>query len=376
MHAVVQYVGQLERACTDARLAQPIHGANLALQSMHDLLDSILEVAHLIAGTIEPNEASFDIAPLIDRVDAQMRPAAEAKGLSLTVRASTVRLQSDEVLLERIVRNLIANALTYTEVGGVVLDARVRQGRLVLRVADTGIGIPVSAREKIFEEFFQVANARRDRRMGLGLGLAIVRHLASIVGADIAVRSRLGRGTIFRLTVPVRSDAAGHAPVRTVQAPAHDARGALVVLIDDSDESRDATAASLTLMGCRVVSAVSSAEANSLLTHLGDVPLLIVADYRLRDETGLEAIAAVIGAQHASFGSDLAIGAFVVTGDVTAAVEERIRGAGHRMLRKPLRFDALEQAVHSSLASIAEDAGGVALATADGLSASMSGRSE
>lgn len=356
MHAVVQYVGQLERANADAKLDPSIYGANLALQSMHDLLDSILEVARMIAGTIEPNWTSVEFLPLIDRLEAQMRPMAEAKGLKLTVRASAVWLRSDGVLLERIVRNLISNAISYTEVGRVVVDVRVRQRVLVLRVADTGIGIPVAARAKIFEEFFQISNAVRNRPMGLGLGLAIVRHLASIVGADIAVRSRLGRGSIFRLTVPMLTGASSHTAAHPLTSPARYARGALVVLIDDSEESRDATESSLILMGCRVLSAASSAEANALLMQRADAPHLIVADYRLHGETGVEAIAAIVRSQHASFGSDLSIGALVVTGDITASVEDSIRAAGHRMLLKPLRFDELEGAVHHVLADVAAGA--------------------
>jgi len=241
MHAVVQYVGQLERANADATLNLPIHGANLALQSMHELLDSILEVARLIAGTIEPNWTSFEILPLLNRLETQMRPTAHAKGLRLTVRASSVWLRSDEVLLERIVRNLISNAISYTEAGRVVLDVRARQRMLVLRVADTGIGIPVAAQAKIFDEFYQVSNAARDRRMGLGLGLAIVRHLASILGAEVTVRSRVSKGTIFRLTAPILADAPGREPARPLQSPARYAPGALVVVIDDNDESRKAT---------------------------------------------------------------------------------------------------------------------------------------
>lgn len=353
MHAVVQYVGQLERANVDARLELPISGANLALRSMHGLLDSILEVARLIAGTIQPNWSSFEIRPLIELLDAQMRPTAEAKGLRLTVRVSPVCLRSDAVLLERIVRNLMANAISYTEFGCVVVDVRVRQGLILLRVADTGIGIPLAARAKIFDEFYQVANAARDRRMGLGLGLAIVRHLASIVGANVAVRSRVGTGTIFRLTVPVLADVQDCDPVLPAASPARYAKGALVVLIDDNDETRDATASSLILMGCHVLGAASSAQANALLMQRNDPPHLIVADYRMHNETGLDAIESVMRLQQASFGSDLAIGALVLTGDTTASVEESIRTAGHRMLRKPVGFEDFEKAVQAVLADVA-----------------------
>lgn len=354
MHAVVQYMGQLERANSDARLASPIYGANLALRSMHDLLDSILEVARLIAGTIEPKWASFPILPLINRLEAQMRPTAEAKGLTLVMCAPVAWLRSDEVLLERILRNLISNAICYTEMGRVVVNFTVRQRTLVLRIVDTGIGIPIAEQAKIFQEFYQVSNVSRDRRMGLGLGLSIVRHLASILGGDIAVRSRVGKGTIFRLMLPVLTVPAGTPSAPTARLPARYAQGSLVVLIDDSDESREATASSLALMGCRVLSAPSSADANAALTKSGEAPHMILTDYRLRDETGIEAVAAVVRAQHLSFGSDLSIGSLVVTGDTTASVENSIRAAGHPMLRKPVLFDELERAVQTVLAEVAE----------------------
>ncbi|MGF7173747.1 ATP-binding protein [Azospirillum doebereinerae] len=202
LQAIGMFTGMLERQSQTAKAAALLTDLKAAQRSMRDLLNAILEISKLESGVVSPKPADLALSPLLDQLEAEFAGLAEAKGLRLRAVPTGVTVRSDPALLERIVRNLIANAIRYTEEGGVLVGCRRRGGRLWIEVYDTGRGIAETDRRRIFEEFVQLDRPDRDRSEGIGLGLAIVERLARLLGHPVAVRSVEGKGTVFSVCVP------------------------------------------------------------------------------------------------------------------------------------------------------------------------------
>ena len=177
-------------------------------QALHRLLAELLDISELDAGATPANIRAFPITDVLLALESEFHPIAATRGIELRLASHDAWVASDAAHLLRIMRNLLANALAYTERGGVLIAARVRGTTLLLEVWDTGIGIDARHLPHLFEEFYQVGNRARDRRKGLGLGLAIVKRLAALLRHPIEVRSRSGRGTVVRLTLPLVSASA------------------------------------------------------------------------------------------------------------------------------------------------------------------------
>ncbi len=201
LQAISMFTGMLERQTTSPRGLALIKDLRLAQRSMHELLGAILDISRLESGVVEPKLADLPLAALFERLEAEFGALAAAKGLRLRVVATGATVRSDPVLLERILRNLLANAVRYTEAGGVLLGVRRRRGLLWIEVRDSGRGIAEADRRRIFEEFVQLDLPDRDRSEGIGLGLAIVERLARLLGHALEVRSVEGRGSVFAVAV-------------------------------------------------------------------------------------------------------------------------------------------------------------------------------
>jgi signal transduction histidine kinase/CheY-like chemotaxis protein len=321
-------------------MADDIHGA---VQSMENLFNGLLDISRLDAEMIEPSRFAFPVARLFETLSNRFLPQAETRGLRLRFRPSRAWIESDPVLLERILGNLIANALKYTETGGVLVAARARGGRIRIVVVDTGLGIAPEEQARVFEEFFQIDNPERDRAKGLGLGLSIVRRTADLLGHPLTLRSRVGRGTIFSLDVPAAIARHEH-PASPEARETVDLRGLFVLVIDDEAGIRAAMQIALEGASARVETAASGADAIvALARHLRD-PDVILSDYRLRDhETGLEAIDRVRRALGAE------IPAAIVTGDLASADLARIRARGITLAHKPLSATRLRSLVRATV---------------------------
>ncbi|CAO3382542.1 PAS domain S-box protein [Azospirillum argentinense] len=295
-----------------------------SLDALKLLLDGLLD-----AGAVEPSVTECAVGPLLDRLAAEYGPQADGQGLRLRVVPTSLWARTDPMLLERILRNLIENALRYTERGGVVVGCRRRNGALRIEVADSGIGVPEELQQAVFEEFFQIGNQERDRAKGLGLGLAIVKRLAGLLGHTVALRSRPGRGSVFSVELPaVRARAILR---RSGPDRANDDGQGLVVVIDDEAIVLLSLRTLLEQWGYEVVAAVSAEEAVDVLHGLGRLPDLIIADYRLREgRTGVEAIRDIHGV------CGVRIPAVVLTGDTAPERITEIRGAGFRLVHKPI----------------------------------------
>jgi PAS domain S-box-containing protein len=311
----------------DAPLMKPIRSC---LDSLNELLTDLLDLSKLDAGVVAPNISDFPLADILQKIATAYAPQAEAKGIRIRVGSSKFWVRTDPVLLERIVGNLVANAVRYTEHGGVVIGCRRRDGKTWVEVTDTGIGIPKNKQSEIFEEFRQLGNDARNREKGSGLGLAIVKKTVDVLGLEIKVMSKLRQGSTFALAIPL-----GEPADNLVPHAACENRSLRIAVLEDAVDVREALTLALDQCGHSVVAAASSAE---LMTRLGDLaPQVILADYRLGDETGLDGIVLV----RKAFGNE--IPAIILTGDTDPEVVRGIAAHDIQLKHKPLKFDALQE---------------------------------
>lgn len=227
--------------------------------------------------------------------------------------------------------------------------ARPRGAMVRVLVADSGTGIAPSERLRIFEAFYQIDNPARDRTLGLGLGLAIVRDLAALLGLRVRLQSRVGRGSVFAVEIPASRLAPMAAPM--TDEPLQDlVPGALVLLVDDDAMARDAMAVTLRDFGCRVIAADSSADALRQLEATGFPPQFIVTDYRLKEgRTGLQAILEIDDYVTRTYGAEFVPVALVISGDTSPAELRQVSDAGFAMLHKPVSSGVLHLAMNAGL---------------------------
>ncbi len=342
LHALNLFVTQLGGEADATERDRLVARIDAAVGAMNELFNALLDVSKLDAGALTPSVGAFPVDRLLRRIETTFAAVAEEKGLRLRVRPSDAHVHSDAILLERILINLVSNAVRYTTRGGIIVACRRRGDALRIEVWDSGVGIAEEQQRAIFGEFYQVARPGQEQRTGMGLGLAIVDRLCRLLGHPITLTSRPGRGSRFCVLVP----SAAIAPATAEPDEARDAivdpvRDKLVLVIDDDPLVLDGMRSLLAGWGCRVAVAPSHAAA---IADLAARPDLIISDYRLaRGQTGLDTIAAL----HDAFGS--AIPALLVTGDTAA---ERIRDAaahGLPLLHKPVNPMALRAAVNQLL---------------------------
>jgi signal transduction histidine kinase len=305
-----------------------------ALQTFEDLIKTLLDISKLDAGVVQPDLRVVALDDLLSTVEASFRSLAEAKGLELRVRRGGFLIESDPVLLVRVLQNLVSNAVRYTAQGGVLIGVRRRSGDCTIEVIDTGSGIAESERETIFEEFYRGEAASPGGDSGLGLGLAIVRRIVRALGHRLDVHSRVGKGSRFRLTVPCvgavpRPEVAGqHELSESADALADRA----VVLIENDQNVIEATLRLLDRWSCHAAAAHRPQEVASLLAKLERAPDIVIADYHLDEgETGLDAIREL----RRLVGAD--VPALVITADRTEGVAAEVRATGCDLLRKPFK---------------------------------------
>lgn len=340
LHALGLFSEALKQRVKTGELRTLASQISTAVSSLETLLNALLDVSRLDAGIIEVRRRHFPASQLFEHIRQQFEGPAAAKGLKLKVRPSNWVLHSDPVLLERILINLVSNALRYTPRGRILVAGRKRGHGLLIQVWDTGIGIPESAQQTIFEEFVQLDNPGRDREKGLGLGLAIVARTASLLGTRIEVRSREGRGSVFSLEVPLGST---HqlSPAETIHsALAASLQERLIVVVDDETSILRAMESLFKTWKMKLVTARSAEEALSQLKQLGSAPDFLITDYSLPGDTdGIQ----VARQFRAAFGAELPV--LVLTGDTAPDTLQRITNAGLKIMHKPVRPARLRAAL-------------------------------
>jgi len=347
MHSVALCLPLLTKRVTEPRAREILDTIQASCDSMSGLLDTLLDISKLDAGVVKPRIVAVATEPLLRKLEKEFSVQAQNKGIALRVVPVTRTIATDPNLLERILRNLMANAIRHTAYGRVLLGARRHGPNLRVEVWDSGVGIDAGQQEKIFQEFYQIGNPERDRSQGLGLGLAIVQRLSRLLGHRIEVRSQLGRGSVFTVEVPLVNETALTAEHDGDPVPGdRDLGGKLVVLVDDDPHVLRSTTMMLQEWGCQVISAQTIGTALTKLEQHGPAPDLILADYRLRgDETGLMAIELV----NQFVGKSTR--AIIITGDTDP---ERIRDAtrsGYPLLHKPVEASRLRLLLEAELES-------------------------
>lgn len=270
MHALSLFVSDLVKTADTPQTSRLAERIQASLTAMSELLSTLLDISRLDVAGINPKPRPLPLPALFSRLEQAFSRAAADKGLWLKVRPAQVWIYSDPALLERLISNLIANAIQYTDHGGILIAARLRHNRILIEVRDSGLGIPKEYQEAIFEEFFQVANLERESRKGLGLGLAIVSRLARALQTTIKLRSCPGHGTTFTIDV-LRSDSR-LAATATAKPPT--SSGPLVALLDE-DNTLGQIATWINAWGYRC-QRLNSAEAAQAACSNGAV--LVIAD--------------------------------------------------------------------------------------------------
>jgi signal transduction histidine kinase len=343
MHAVGLFAAALRARVTtedQIELVQRIEDSVSALQVM---FDSLLNISRLDAGVIEPSMEPCDLRQILSRVQHDYQPMATEKGLYLRWRARDAWGMSDPVLLGRLIGNLVANAVRYTERGGILVACRRRGDAWLIQVWDSGIGIPREHLPHVFEEYYQVGNRERNRARGVGLGLAIVQKIARALGHGIQVRSRPGKGSVFGVLVPASSERAIErraAPQREIGRFA----GEMVMVVDDDADVRESLARLLAGWG---LSPFTADGAEAALARLGDPagpPKLVICDYRLPNMSGIELLQALRKE------SGLPIPTLIVTGDTAADSIAALEDSGVPVLHKPVRPAKLRALISALLA--------------------------
>ncbi len=329
MHAIGLYVAALKPLLQGRQAAFTLEKLAVSVTSLEGLFNTILDVSKLDAGAVTPHCEAIRVRDFFQGLADRLHVDAEHKGLTMRIHACAESIKGDPELLERIMRNLISNAVRYTASGGILLSARRRNNKLVLQVWDTGEGISESNLTRIFDEFYQVHNSGRDRSQGLGLGLSIVLRLAKLLDYPLTVQSKLGRGTVFSLTVPVCDSATANV-VKTPALPDYTRMQGLIAVVDDDAQVLDALVTLLAGWGLEVIEAKSG---DDLCAKLGRVPDVLMTDWRLaEDETGK----GVVDKLQAKFlGATFSV--LVITGDTLIDNTEINKISALPALHKPVK---------------------------------------
>jgi two-component system CheB/CheR fusion protein len=319
------------------------------LGAMSGMLNTLLDINQIDAGIVLPHLVDFSINDKLHRLGDEFSYHAQSKGLELRVVPSTVSIRSDRRLLEQMIRNLLSNAMKYTKSGKVLLGCRRHKDVLSIEIWDTGIGIPATELQTIFEEFHQVDNAARERSRGLGLGLSIVQRLGSLLGHEILVRSELGKGSVFSIQVqlapadpgqppPLRHDGIDEGSVEDEH------RTAAILIVEDDPEVRELLALVLEGEGHRPIAVSNGAAALQEIDKEPVRPDLILADYNLPGDLNGAQLAAKIRTQLKN-----EIPVIILSGDISKSTVDEIAFQRCVQLMKPVNLKELTREIQRLL---------------------------
>jgi signal transduction histidine kinase/CheY-like chemotaxis protein len=352
LHAMGLFSEALRQRSRDPEVTGLVHSIHESVDALEGLFGELMDITRIDAGGVEARPEDVPLKEVFARLRLHFEPTAFEKGLALTFRGDRHVALADPVLLERVLRNLLSNAIRYTDDGGVLVACRPHAGRLRLQVWDSGIGIPPESLPRIFDEFYQAHGhrpAQAHQRKGMGLGLAIVQRLAGLMGTEATVRSRPGRGSVFSLEVPV-----GRA-TRLARPPQDDRagprgltlQGRRIVVVEDEPAVREGLTVLLQTWEATVEAFESLADLQRWLdAGPAAPPDIVIADYRLGSgPTGLKALAGVRAAW-----PERRIPAIVVSGSTMGGLEDEAQRHDFHLLVKPVLAAKLRAMIAFKLA--------------------------
>jgi signal transduction histidine kinase/ActR/RegA family two-component response regulator len=337
LHALGLYVAELQRRVSNAEQRHLVEQVEHSIEALSTLLNALLDISKLDAGTMIPQIQTCAVNTILGRIAADYQMLASVKNIRLVVRPCTGFVTSDPLLLERILANLVSNAIRYTYQNGSVMVACRRRGdSLRIEVRDNGVGISKADQENVFREFFQLAQPQLDTSKGLGLGLAIVDRLVKLLGHRIELLSAPGKGSVFALEVPIAA-ISGRPPVAAEQvASSQEAEklplaGKRLLIVDDDAAVLSSTAVILSSWGCQVSAAASITQVEQFMRNGAEWDL-IISDYQLENNTnGIDVIDLVRRHQNQQ------MPCILISGDISQTVLKLASVSGHHLLHKPVR---------------------------------------
>lgn len=334
IHALGLFFAELSDRVRTSETETLIGQIEDSIAAINSMLNALLDVSKLDAGVVKLAIAEFSLEALFQRLRAEFQPIAQENCNELRIRATRCAVSTDPAMLERILRNLINNALRHTQCGRVLVSARHRSGKVEVCVIDTGPGIPADQLEEIFVEFHQLNNPARDRRQGLGLGLAIVRRLATLLNHKLTVVSKVGKGSCFSIALPPVAAKPQLANVMATASPepSWNLTGRRLLVVDDDIAVRDSMYGLLTRWGCRVVTAGTADEAQTLVANDAAKLDLLIIDYRLSNN-----ISGIDVARDIQQGLTYSLAVLIVTGDTGPDRLREADASGYPLLHKPVQ---------------------------------------
>jgi len=333
LHALGLFVNALENKVLVPEGPVILDKIKQSTAALNSLFNSLLDISRLDAGVVEVDPEHFSVGNLLDNLNEEFAQLAGKQGLGFEINYDNGVAYTDPLLLGRILRNLVDNAIVHSVSGSVRLSCAQKGKSLMITVTDEGPGIPFSEQAHIFSEYYQLDNPERDRSKGLGLGLSIVKRLCDLLQIELEMESVLSVGTRFTLKVPAGEREALVVNVEPERGAVHqfDFQGQLILVIDDERDVRDGMELILSQVNCSVLLAESSEAARELIVEQDLIPDLIIADYRLREgRTGLQAVEEIREELNEE------VPAFVITGDTSPERVREVAESGMQLMHKPV----------------------------------------
>ena len=345
LQAISSNIDLLTISNTDPVLVRPIQQLSNASLAMQELLDGLLDVSKLDTGTMRPELSTFSLSTLLNQLREQYQSIATEKGIILKLVPCTAVVHSDSTLLRVILQNLISNAIKYTHQGKVIIGCRYRGDRLHIEVVDSGMGIPEDKREAIFEELHQLDNPARDRNKGAGIGLAIVKRMATLLKHPLYMHSVVGRGSSFTIEVPLvdRAREETHEQSRFAKSD-RESEASSILLIEDDEIVLHANLGLLKTLGYKVIPVSGAEAAMKWIASDSPPPEIIISDYRLPGDCAGTELVQQLRTRVGSL-----IPAIILTGDMTVYNDSDYFPDNSLLVQKPARVEELVQAINQLL---------------------------
>lgn len=343
LQALVLFSESLQNVSTEHDTRHLATQIGKSVGALVDMFDELLDISKFDAGVVKAVKQHFEVQDVFERLEAEFTPLALARELELVMQPTALAVYSDPHLLERILRNLISNAIRYTDTGQVTVNCQRVGEKVQFSVADTGIGICAKSLPHIFEEYYQVANQHRDRLKGLGLGLAIVRRMEALLNCKVSVVSEPEQGSVFSFSIDRGDPSMLRQPALPLQS-GHDLNGVVVALVDDNHDIRQMVAMLLEQWGCHVHDGELPHEVLGKMAEDGIRPDILICDFRLPQElTAIDAISQLREHWHTQ------IPTLVLTGDTAPQILQAIQASGASLLHKPIAPARLRSILYFAL---------------------------